>query len=721
MKTLSVQSTITEIRQYLENTVATPFFVIVDGNKEYAEILREFGQTLEKIHSSDFCADDAFPDYDALENQIRRCGKHAILVGLGEAVALSGDSFILGKLKDIYLESKVIILCRGIRRQILAMANNDPKFDSRRFCMTESDGIYEIWQFSKELDTSVDAANIKELLAELETGNNILVTVKSEVPLKAVKQISSAYEALKLQFPEIPLLPQTCLEEWQWRLYLKDSNCEKYPIAHWRTYLKYAAVLPKEPYLQYVLKRAASYDEYQKLIFNGLLDVSPKDKVFPVLYQSRKELLKGMQDADIAGYVAETTVRDDDRIYYLTDNTPEERHEIIKEIGKMGEIPSTIYDIYPALGDYLQNYGFFCKHGDRITDYFSRYKLLKFRDRIPSDFMDMVLELAKSGNRIYNSLPTRGALLEQFDSAKDTLYWMDALGVEFLGYIQKRAGTLGLEVHIQIGRAELPTLTCFNRDFYDNWQGPKEKTRELDRLKHEGHQISESENKCPYPIHLSEELTIIDHVLMWMKTELESKRSNRIVLTSDHGASRLAVINNKENKWRMATDGKHSGRCCPTNEIDEKPDCATDERGFWVLANYDRFKGGRKANVEVHGGATLEEVLVPVIAFSLKDKNIDIKNLTPITYSDNLELVPSLILYSAYYLENVSVYFNNKHYQAVRDENNVHKFHVSFPDFRKSGTYTAEVYVDDNREKEISFKIERKSAGRRQDQDDFFN
>ena len=39
----------------------------------------------------------------------------------------------------------------------------------------------------------------------------------------------------------------------------------------------------------------------------------------------------------------------------------------------------------------------------------------------------------------------------------------------------------------------------------------------------------------------------------------------------------------------------------------------TKENGYWVLANYDRFKGGRPANIEVHGGATLEEVTVPVI------------------------------------------------------------------------------------------------------------
>ncbi|MBR6012948.1 MAG: hypothetical protein IK062_04090 [Selenomonadaceae bacterium] len=46
------------------------------------------------------------------------------------------------------------------------------------------------------------------------------------------------------------------------------------------------------------------------------------------------------------------------------------------------------------------------------------------------------------------------------------------------------------------------------------------------------------------------------------------------------------------------------------------------------MADYDRFAGGRLASVEVHGGATLEEILIPVIEFSLKNIENEIKSAT---------------------------------------------------------------------------------------------
>ena len=76
----------------------------------------------------------------------------------------------------------------------------------------------------------------------------------------------------------------------------------------------------------------------------------------------------------------------------------------------------------------------------------------------------------------------------------------------------------------------------------------------------------------------------------------------------------------------MHSDGEHAGRCCPINELDDKPDCATEANGYWVIANYDRFAGGRLSSIEVHGGATLEEILVPVIEFTLKDSTVEAKN-----------------------------------------------------------------------------------------------
>lgn len=48
-----------------------------------------------------------------------------------------------------------------------------------------------------------------------------------------------------------------------------------------------------------------------------------------------------------------------------------------------------------------------------------------------------------------------------------------------------------------------------------------------------------------------------------------------------------------------------------------------EESGYWILANYDRFRGSRRANVEVHGGASMEEVAVPIIEITQKASNIE--------------------------------------------------------------------------------------------------
>ena len=279
------------------------------------------------------------------------------------------------------------------------------------------------------------------------------------------------------------------------------------------------------------------------------------------------------------------------------------------------------------------------------------------------------------------------------------------------------AKELGLRIHVQIGRATLPTLTSFNRDFYDEWKGLKTQTKRLDEIKHKGEQNFSFETQ-KLPIHLAEELKVIDKAMEWAKGILLQGKSYKVVIASDHGASRLAVINNAENKWKMATDGIHSGRCCPTNEIDEKPDTATDERGFWVLANYDRFKGGRKASVEVHGGASLEEVLVPIIELSLSNGTVELKNMTEIAWA-SWDEDPCIEIFSPAQILHLQLRFNNRLYPAITVGKNKHR--VVFDGFKHSGTYTAEVLDADNLIGEISFRIEKRSGrSHSAEEDEFF-
>ena len=137
------------------------------------------------------------------------------------------------------------------------------------------------------------------------------------------------------------------------------------------------------------------------------------------------------------------------------------------------------------------------------------------------------------------------------------LYWLDALGAEFLSYIKARAQRIGLAVRIKITRAELPTLTSLNKNFYDDWTGDKfDKNSKLDDLKHSPEKFHGG--KCSAPTYLFDELKIIDDALDEIKIFLTQHPTEKVVLTSDHGASRLAVLfrNGKTYKTKFTGERK---------------------------------------------------------------------------------------------------------------------------------------------------------------------
>ena len=167
----------------------------------------------------------------------------------------------------------------------------------------------------------------------------------------------------------------------------------------------------------------------------------------------------------------------------------------------------------------------------------------------------------------------------------------------------------------------------------------------------------------------------------------------KAILVSDHGASRLAVIHETENMWEMGSKGEHSGRCCPKSDVDIQPPFATEENGFWVLANYDRFRGGRKANVEVHGGATLEEVVVPIIEITKLDEDIEITILEKVI-NVSFRKKAAIKLFSKTELEDISVCVEGTFYKAEKLNNNI--YIVNMPQLKKARQYRADVYVSNN-------------------------
>lgn len=185
---------------------------------------------------------------------------------------------------------------------------------------------------------------------------------------------------------------------------------------------------------------------------------------------------------------------------------------------------------------------------------------------------------------------------------------------------------------MDIAYVELPTITSINKGFFEKWAGSKkEKEPRLDEIKHkeEGGYFYRPGQA---PVHLASELEVIRKSIDRAATELAMHTCKTFVIASDHGASRLAVIHHQEEKYDTDTKGEHSGRCCKEFADADLPQ-AICENGYLVLADYGRFKNSRAANVEVHGGASLEEVIVPIITLSLKKQcDLIIELLMPMKY-----------------------------------------------------------------------------------------
>jgi len=111
------------------------------------------------------------------------------------------------------------------------------------------------------------------------------------------------------------------------------------------------------------------------------------------------------------------------------------------------------------------------------------------------------------------------------------------------------------------------------------------------------------------------------------------------------------------------------------------------------LADYGRFKGGRAAAVEVHGGATNEEVIVPVIELTLTGHTIMV-SLVEREIKANYKTPAAITLFSTDVLDGISVVVGGKRYAA--DKLDVNRHLVALPDIRKAGDYAAEVYEGDN-------------------------
>lgn len=742
-----------EAQNYISIAKGLPFFYVV-GDETYLSVLEELKQReLSVVHMSDFCArEDKFPSIDTLIDHfhlsdINYRENKFVVVGLGEYLALRGAADAnkeLLRLKNTTLgNARVILLLRGITANVTKIIHDDNKILAQQRAYISDDTTTNISITNLPADIGCFAQKgIKHLLHTLEDGTygHVYTSTKLLFPDALFKAytLPGAYSVVNLLIAKFSVDSSIGTEE-QWQRLLQelkecnkdiDDIFEKYQIdekifdnlhtafsgseyKNWLVflYLKMHIEQIKNSYLKLVLDNTINFADLKTNLMVKITEFFHTDKHFQQFYDERKKLLKDFSEADIAIFVQENEIEQKESIYRLTDNTMLERKTIVKWITQNGFNEALTY-VYPALAAYLKKYVFDCPVlADELTEYFDEYKKQKLRNRISYDFIKLVEKYAE--NIAYTRLPTRDNAIKAIaDKGNAYLYWLDALGVEYLSYISSLAKEKGLSMHTDIVRADLPTITTGNKNFFDNWQGGKKnKNRELDKIKH-----NEKDDyffkKDDATIYIAEELDIINKVLDIAALELSRHNCKSFIIASDHGASRLAVINEQEVKYETDTKGEHSGRCC---KVFDGCDLTyrVEENGFIVLTDYGRFKGSRAAEVEVHGGASLEEVVVPVITLTMKNStDVQIKVLKPddIIVQRHEGVVLHLYISHVNLPEMVSVVIDNKRYQGQTSNRTHYDFMLTDITRTKQKPYTAEIFDGEDSLGSVSFKVRGRSA-----------
>ncbi|MCY1714911.1 BREX-4 system phosphatase PglZ [Caproiciproducens galactitolivorans] len=716
---------------------------------------------------SEHCLENCLPNnIDDIIEIIKQDGQY-VLAGLSQAVMLEGAnalSALVKKLLELPIRGHAVVLLEHAQSYLRQAVAADLR-ENRKMVLVSADTspLPRILLVKKASDCIgyKPKGSIKKLLSYLETLTDDTLARHPEISVVtsfgktifgnavySVNEYGGVYLSLVKAYPEIASGTMEAYgTEEQWRNLAasmerdrsfssvldaafgkSDQLTNKLPYEYqmgdsyrlWLLWLGLKIFSVKDNrYLALAVSHSESSGELESHIYMDLLDVDLSNPDFSLYFAERKLLIDAMPENLICTdrYCSLVGKYEKNAVYYLADLTEKEEQEFLRCFSTYSYTEDEIRKAvaaFPSLSLYLKPFAFSeanLKLPEKdsalravFTDYFANYKLQKILNRVFPEHLSKVIEFSEE--QPYTKLLPRSSFISKMPRKNTQLYFLDALGVEFLAFIQAKCEEYGMVAEIAVGRCEIPSITVNNKEFYQTFPNDIYKVDDLDELKHHSQVIDYQ--KCKEPVHLFRELEIIDSTLRHIQSGLVQNHYERAVIVSDHGASRLAVIYEHEDNSPIKLDEKaeHSGRCCPCEENPQIP-YAAYENGFAVLANYERFKGGRKANVEVHGGATLEEVMVPVITLTKKPDSIEFCFVPPVIELKGKE-VATLTLFSNIPLRHPRLFVNSIPHDGVFVED---KKHISFslPELKRSKRDCfADVYDGDKKMvTDLPFSVQR--------------
>ncbi|MCL2176540.1 MAG: BREX-4 system phosphatase PglZ [Firmicutes bacterium] len=646
----------------------TPFIVNVNSSEQYKEVYSKF-KHLETIRLSSYIvADNPHPCLQNLNSAVSNSAKPALVLGFTQYLAFIGkekpiEDFLI---KTINETNKIIILTFNLENLLVKLAK-DPRIEKNILFIESSRAVEHpkitISQGAKDslriffetLETEglhigrvndVDVKSFKDGIWSVRAESNYDILINSgifagvsvEEEFGTNEQweflnglLSNKHGTSTLQSAYLSLFVKQTIESIL-KNYDKLDSDQK-----WFLWLcsRHAT---ENKYLSFALEKTKCSTDFLPSIYEAILDVNFKDKRFAGFYKERKELLCALIKSKdhiklLKSYIEQVVAMSSaDKAYYLTDLTPTERETLIRTIVENRYSPTDLRKILSHADSKLSAYmSSWTSDNEQIDNYVSAYfdeggyKYHKLTNQVTNNFLQTVDSNARE--RQYNKLlDTTAQVFSSINKDKSKVYFIDSLGFEFVGYIVNRTSELGIDSKVTPARCNLPSSTEFNKQFLSDYKvGEKNYVEKeyLDKLKH-GKNKDATFSKTDLPIHLLSELDIIDKIIENIARDLASSSFDKVLIVTDHGSSRLFVLARNSGVSSLVVQASGgSGRFLThdtykilnINESHKASITIEDEHA--IIASYNYFNK-QSLGVEAHGGATVEEVVVPVIEFTLQ-------------------------------------------------------------------------------------------------------
>lgn len=640
-------------------------FINVDSLAMWIEVKKYLlSLTDETMPLSKFCeGKDTTPNIGRVSAELKKAKKSQFITPLSEYLRIipeQAESVIQRFIKADYQNNetgklRIYFLMYRMKSLLRILPSDDPRSkDCIILFETDEESDYKLTIVQKELDVHLPGNEIDGFKSYLEyweanPDKPLILHTRNAIHFEKnhffddVYVIVSSYDLIKYQFG----LPSNVFEDLgtieNWNELVKviidegsfDAACcmtlaiNKYSVSLFSQWNRFSSfqkwilwlwtrLQPHKTYVVECSKSCKNMSAFIDELYCGII-AHICDENFEELYLERKDLLLTMQTVPTDRFWNElSTLKGIDALSCLTCLTDVERKTIFEIIAGIGyqerrTVLPTLKRVYPQLYYYLQNDTNPNKAGlsPDHYQYFSEYKWLKATDTLTEAFVAKVERIAlEKGSSILEMQPRNYYVTKHYDHQTSILF-VDGMGIEYADYLTHLFSDLSEQqysVTIEAGFCTLPSVTEINKDFMDGRNTVEPPIRELDTLKHSNNVHPESFIK---------QLSILDELKNRVLGLLVGS-TRKIIITSDHGTSRMAVKVRNTPFDKAIPKPEHveiykHGRFCEGTQDESNYPTAVNFNDRLIFADYTRFVQSGAPIDEIHGGASLEEWIVPII------------------------------------------------------------------------------------------------------------